>query len=39
VTKDVYEIAKDTIYPVPYMKDTIVEMLKWYDLNILNKVF
>jgi len=37
VGDEVYEVVNDTIYPVPYMRDTIINMLNWYSKNILNK--
>lgn len=37
VGDEVYEVVNDTIYPVPYMRDTIISMLNWYSKNILNK--
>lgn len=37
VGDEVYKVANETIYPITYMKSTIVEMLNWYKLNILKK--
>lgn len=37
VGDEVYKVVNDTIYPVPYMRETIINMLNWYKLNILEK--
>jgi hypothetical protein len=37
VGDEIYREVNNTIYPVPYMRDTIVKMLQWYSENILNK--